>query len=112
MPRRGWDKFLKKVLPIVLGILPEERDVLRLRYLEGFFNDAIDELSGFIHAYSLMRPTGYEGMEVKGVKKRMKDKLFAAGVSREEIADACERAGIAVDELIAFIIDNQIMVNS
>src|ERR1700712_1704294 len=32
---------------------------------------AFDELSGFIHAYSLMRPNGYEAMEVKGVKKRM-----------------------------------------
>ena len=72
---------------------------------------AIDELSGFIHAYSLMRPGGYEGMESKGVKKRLKDKTFAAGVSREEIADACERAGIAVDELIDFIIQNQKLVN-
>ncbi len=68
---------------------------------------AIDELSGFIHAYSLMRPGGYEGMDSKGVKKRLKDKTFAAGVSREEIADACERAGIAVEELIEFIIENQ-----
>lgn len=71
---------------------------------------AIDELSGFIHAYSLMRPAGYEGMETKGVKKRLKDKTFAAGVSREEITDACERAGIDVDELIEFIIENQKLV--
>ena len=68
---------------------------------------AIDELSGFIHAYSLMRPGGYEGMESKGVKKRLKDKTFAAGVSREEIADACDRAGIVLEELIEFIIENQ-----
>ena len=68
---------------------------------------AIDELSGFIHAYSLMRPGGYEGMETKGVKKRLKDKTFAAGVSREEIADACDRAGIVLEELIEFIIENQ-----
>ena len=68
---------------------------------------AIDELSGFIHAYSLMRPDGYEGMEVKGVKKRLKDKTFAAGVSREEIADASARAGISTDEIIEFIIENQ-----
>jgi len=68
---------------------------------------AIDELSGFIHAYSLMRPNGYEGMEVKGAKKRLKDKTFAAGVSREDIADACMRAEIQVDELIEFIIGNQ-----
>lgn len=68
---------------------------------------AFDELSGFVHAYSLMRPEGYAGMEVKGVKKRLKDKTFAAQVSREDIQDASERAGIAVDELIQFVIDHQ-----
>lgn len=68
---------------------------------------AFDELSGLIHAYSLMRPGGYEGMELKGVKKRLKEKSFAANVSREEINDACERSGIALDELIGFIISKQ-----
>src|SRR5258706_3289199 len=37
---------------------------------------AFDELSGLMHAYSLMRPDGYEGMDVKGVKKRLKEKSF------------------------------------
>jgi predicted hydrolase (HD superfamily) len=69
---------------------------------------AFDELSGLTHAYSLMRPEGYVGMEVKGVKKRLKDKTFAAQVSREDIADACERAGIQLDELITFVINHQI----
>lgn len=69
---------------------------------------AFDELSGLIHAYSLMRPQGYEGMEMKGVKKRLKDKGFAAQVSREDIADASEKAGISVDELIKFVIANQL----
>jgi len=69
---------------------------------------AFDELSGFVHAYSLMRPQGYEGMEIKGVKKRLKDKSFAAQVSREDIADATEKAGISLDELIQFVIDNQL----
>ena len=68
---------------------------------------AFDELSGLIHAYSLMRPEGYAGMELKGVKKRLKEKSFAANVSREEIDDACNRAGIALDELIQFIIARQ-----
>ena len=68
---------------------------------------AFDELSGLIHAYSLMRPNGYEGMDVKGVKKRLKEKSFAANVSREEINDACNRAGIALDDLITFIIPRQ-----
>ena len=68
---------------------------------------AFDELSGFVHAYSLMRPEGYEGMAVKGVKKRLKDKTFAAGVSREDIRDACDRAGISPDDLISFITEKQ-----
>ncbi len=72
---------------------------------------AFDELSGLIHAYSLMRPGGYDGMELKGVKKRLKEKSFAANVSREEINDACSRAGISLDDLINFIILKQPEVN-
>lgn len=69
---------------------------------------AFDELSGFVHAYSLIRPQGYDGMEVSGVKKRLKDKTFAAQVSREDIADAAVKVGIAVEDLIRFVIDNQL----
>lgn len=69
---------------------------------------AFDELSGLIHAYSLMRPEGYVGMNVKGVKKRLKDKSFAAQVSREDISDAANKAGISLDELIQFVVINQI----
>lgn len=69
---------------------------------------AFDELSGLVHAYSLMRPEGYIGMEVKGVKKRLKDKTFAAQVSREDIADASEKAGIEQDNLIEFVVKHQI----
>ncbi len=68
---------------------------------------AFDELSGLIHAYSLMRPTGYEDMQPKGVKKRLKDKSFAAQVSREEIKDASQRAEVDLTELITFIIHHQ-----
>jgi len=68
---------------------------------------AFDELSGLMHAYSLMRPEGYNGMELKGAKKRIKDKAFAANVSRDDIDDACKRANIELDMLIQFIIDRQ-----
>jgi predicted hydrolase (HD superfamily) len=71
---------------------------------------AFDELSGLIHAYSLMRPDGYEGMDVKGVKKRIKDKAFAANVSRDDINDAVNRTNLSLDELIEFIIKRQGMV--
>ena len=68
---------------------------------------AFDELSGLVHAYSLMRPEGYAGMELKGVKKRLKEKSFAAAVNREEIQDAADRAGLQQDELVLFIIGRQ-----
>jgi predicted hydrolase (HD superfamily) len=68
---------------------------------------AIDELSGFIHAAALIRPTLYEGLEVKSVLKRLKTPSFAAQVSREEINDAVSRIDTSLEELIQFIIDHQ-----
>jgi predicted hydrolase (HD superfamily) len=54
-----------------------------------------------------MRPGGYEGMEVKGVLKRLKDKTFAAQVSREDIADAASRLQLNLDNIIAFVAKHQ-----
>lgn len=66
-----------------------------------------DELSGFIHAVSLLRPTGYEGLEVKSVLKRLKTPSFAAQVSREDIHDAVSRIPHTLEEIISFIIEHQ-----
>lgn len=85
--------------PAYFGVEPETK-MDKMLY-------AFDELSGFVHAYSLMRPNGYEGMESKGVKKRLKDKTFAANVSRADISDASTKAGIELDQLIAFVVENQ-----
>ncbi len=71
---------------------------------------AFDELSGLTHAYSLMRPEGYDGMELKGIKKRFKEKGFAASVNREEIMDAMNRAGLELDGIMQFIIERQGLV--
>jgi predicted hydrolase (HD superfamily) len=68
---------------------------------------AIDELSGFIHAATLIRPTGYEGLEVKSILKKLKTPSFAAQVSRDDIADALARIDIPLENLIQFVIDNQ-----
>jgi len=68
---------------------------------------SFDELSGFIHAAALIRPTRYEGLEVKSVLKRLKTPSFAAQVSREDIADALSRISTTQEELIQFIIDHQ-----
>lgn len=68
---------------------------------------AIDELSGFIHAAALIRPTLYDGLEVKSVLKRLKTPSFAAQVSRDDIHDGISRIDISLEELIQFIIDHQ-----
>ena len=72
---------------------------------------AFDELSGFIHAAALIRPTRYEGLEVKSVLKRLKSPAFAAQVSREDINDAISRINISLEDIIQFIIDHQKDVN-
>jgi predicted hydrolase (HD superfamily) len=71
---------------------------------------AIDELSGFVHASALVRPTKYEGMDAKSVKKKLKTPAFAAQVSREDIDDAVARIDVILDELIEFIINHQKML--
>ncbi len=68
---------------------------------------AFDELSGFIHAAALIRPTRYEGMDVKSILKKLKTPSFAAQVNREDINDAVARIDISLEDLISFIIDHQ-----
>ena len=66
-----------------------------------------DELSGFIHASALIRPTRYEGMDVKGILKKLKTPSFAAQVNRDDISDALSRVDIPLEDIIQFIIDHQ-----
>lgn len=68
---------------------------------------AFDELSGFIHAVALIRPTRYEGLETKSVVKRLKTPAFAAQVNRDDITDAISRIDFSLEEIIAFIIIHQ-----
>ena len=68
---------------------------------------AFDELSGFVHAAALIRPTRYEGMDVKSVLKKLKTPSFAAQVNREDVTDAISRINISLEEIIQFIIDHQ-----
>ena len=65
---------------------------------------ACDELSGFIHACALMRPDRLEGMEPRSVRKKLKDKRFAANVSREDITTGAQEIGRELDDHIAFVI--------
>jgi predicted hydrolase (HD superfamily) len=68
---------------------------------------AFDELSGFIHASALVRPTRYEGMDVKSVTKKLRTPSFAAQVSRDDINDAVSRIKVPLEQLIEFIINHQ-----
>jgi predicted hydrolase (HD superfamily) len=66
-----------------------------------------DELSGFVHAAALIRPTRYEGMDVKSIMKKLKTPSFAAQVNRDDITDALSRINIPLEEIIQFVIDHQ-----
>ena len=65
---------------------------------------ACDELSGFVHACGLVRPTGLDGLEPKSVKKKLKQPSFAAGVHRDEVYAGAEGLGIDLDEHIRNVI--------
>src|SRR5206468_10633833 len=65
---------------------------------------ACDELSGFVHAVGLVRPTGLEGLEPKSVKKKLKQPSFAAGVHRDEVCAGAEGLGLDLDEHIRNVI--------
>ena len=61
----------------------------------------VDELTGLINAVCLMRPSrSVLDLEVKSVKKKFKDKSFAAGVDRETIRSGCEMLGMELDDVI------------
>jgi putative nucleotidyltransferase with HDIG domain len=66
---------------------------------------ACDELSGFVHACGLVRPTGIDGLEPKSVKKKLKTPSFAAGVHRDEVYAGAEGLGIELDDHIRNVVE-------
>lgn len=75
------------------------RDTLISKYLF-----ACDEITGLVTAYALMKPGGLNDVEVKGVKKKMKDKAFARNVNREDILTGVNEIGIELDTHIQNVI--------
>ncbi len=71
---------------------------------------ACDELAGFCTAVALMRPDGIHGMQAKSVRKKMKQKSFAANVSREDIVRGAEDLGVDLNEHIQFVIDAMLTI--
>jgi putative nucleotidyltransferase with HDIG domain len=67
---------------------------------------AVDELSGFVVAVALVRPTkSIHDVDIRAVKKKMKDKAFARAVNRDDIIHGAEELGMPLDEVIAQVID-------
>ena len=64
----------------------------------------VDELTGIVQAASLMRPTGITDLEVKSLKKKYKDKKFAAKCSREVIDKGCAMLGMPIADVMAIVI--------
>ena len=79
-----------------LGV-PRETKLARTLY-------AVDELSGFVAACALVRPTGIEGMAPKSVKKKLKTPAFAAAVNRDEVRRGAEELGEDFDEHLRTVI--------
>ncbi len=66
---------------------------------------AVDELTGFISAVALVRPSkAVADVKTSSVKKKMKDKAFAAAIHREDLTAGAEELGISLDDHIAFVI--------
>jgi putative nucleotidyltransferase with HDIG domain len=67
---------------------------------------AVDELTGLITATALVKPSrSLRDVDPAGVRKKMKDKAFARGVSREDVTSGAAELGVDLDEHIAFVID-------
>ena len=66
---------------------------------------ACDELTGFVMACCLVRPDGIQSLSPSSVKKKLKDKSFAAKVDRAEVHAGAQRLGVPLDEQIQLVID-------
>lgn len=99
----GFDEgFIRAVVSHGYGLVSDVEPQL---YMEKVLY-TVDELSGLINAAAILRPShSVMDLEVKSVKKKFKDKKFAAGVDREVILDGCKRLGMELDEVIAQCIE-------
>ena len=98
---RGYSKrFIKAIMGhATYTNVPRDTDMAKALF-------ATDELCGFLVACALVRPSrSLDDMEVKSVKKKLKDKHFARSVNREDIFQGSEELGVELDDHIRFVID-------
>jgi putative nucleotidyltransferase with HDIG domain len=98
LERRGYPEDVLHAIKGHADYLDVPRDTLMSKTLY-----AVDELSGFIVACALVRPEGLEALKAKSVRKKMKQKSFAAAVSREDIVRGAEELGVDLNEHIEFV---------
>jgi len=98
---RGYsERFIKAIMGhATYTNVPRDTDMAKALF-------ATDELCGFLVACALVRPSrSLDDMEVKSVKKKLKDKHFARSVNRDDIYQGAEELGVELDDHIRFVID-------
>ena len=99
---RGYsERFIKAIMGhATYTNVPRDTDMAKALF-------ATDELCGFLVACALVRPSrSLDDMEVKSVKKKLKDKAFARSVNRDDIYQGAEELGVELDDHIRFVIDS------
>ena len=99
LERRGYPEDVLEAIKGHADYLGVPRETLMAKTLY-----AVDELSGFVTACALVRPERLEGLRAKSVRKKMKQKSFAASVNREDIVKGAEELGVDLDEHIDFVV--------
>jgi len=95
--------FPDDVLQAILGHATYSGVARETRMAKALF--AVDELTGLITATALVRPSrSVHEVEARSVRKKMKDKAFARGVSREDVVQGAQELGVDLDEHITFVI--------
>jgi len=99
LERRGYPEDVRRAILSHADYLdvPRETPMEKTLY-------AVDELSGFVVACALVRPERLEGLKAKSVRKKMKQKSFAASVNREDITRGAEELGADLNEHIDFVV--------
>ncbi|CAN5902798.1 HDIG domain-containing protein [soil metagenome] len=98
LERRGYPDDVLEAIKGHADYLDVHRETLMAKTLY-----AVDELTGFITACALVRPEGLDGLKAKSVRKKMKQKAFAASVNREDIVRGADELGVDLNEHIEFV---------